>query len=154
MENIFHFKSQRNQYVADVAVICCFDERIRLATNKFLENRGIVHPDMIVVAGGAKTLASPTCDSEREFILQQVDISARLHGTRCVYLMNHSDCGAYGGLAAFQGDPLQEAEQHQRELTRAAEAVRAKFPKLEVQCFFVTFDGVHQLRRIDGMTEL
>jgi hypothetical protein len=31
-------------------VLCCFDQRIRLAINKFLPRHGILKPDMIVVA--------------------------------------------------------------------------------------------------------
>src|SRR5271166_34819 len=75
MEKIFHFDSPPDPYVADAAVLCCFDQRIRLAMHKFLQKQGIVRPDMIVVAGGAKTLASPRNDFERDFILEQVRMS-------------------------------------------------------------------------------
>ena len=56
MKKVFHFDSPPEAYVADAAVLCCFDQRIRLATNKFLQRRRILKPDMIVVAGGANTL--------------------------------------------------------------------------------------------------
>ncbi|HZP17169.1 MAG TPA: hypothetical protein VFB00_04335, partial [Terriglobales bacterium] len=72
MEKVFHFDSSPDPYVADAAVLTCFDQRIRLAVNKFLQRRGIERPDMIVVAGGAKTLASPRNDFERDFILEQM----------------------------------------------------------------------------------
>jgi len=143
MKKVFHFDSPPEPYVADAAVLCCFDQRIRLATSKFLQRRGIARPDMIVVAGGAKTLASPRNDFERDFILEQVRMSIRLHRTRRVLLMSHSDCATYGGLAAFEGDQEREAIHHQHELQRAAELVRTNFPELTVKCFFVTFDGVH-----------
>jgi len=147
MEKIFHFDSPPEPYVADAAVLCCFDQRIRLATSKFLQRRGIVRPDMIVVAGGAKTLASPRNDFERDFILEQVRMSIRLHRTQRMFLMSHSDCATYGGLAAFDGDRVREARHHQHELQRAAELVRVNFPELDVQCFFVNFEGVHA---VDG----
>ena len=143
MEKIFHFDSPPEPYVADAAVLCCFDQRIRLATSKFLRRRGIVRPDMIVVAGGAKTLASPRNDFERDFILEQVRMSIRLHRTTKMFLMSHSDCATYGGLAAFDGDQGREARHHEHELQRAAELVRANFSDLTVKCFFVAFDGVH-----------
>jgi len=143
MEKVFHFDSPPEAYVADAAVLCCFDQRIRLATNKFLQRRGIVRPDMIVVAGGAKTLASPRNDFERDFILEQVRMSIRLHRTERMFLMSHSDCATYGGLAAFDGDRLREARHHQQELQRAAELVKGNFPELDVECFFVNFEGVH-----------
>jgi hypothetical protein len=143
MKKIFHFDSPPEPYVADAAVLCCFDQRIRLAVNKFLQRREILRPDMIVVAGGAKTLASPRNDFERDFILEQVRMSILLHHTKQMFLMSHSDCATYGGLAAFGGDREREASHHEHELQRALTLVKANFPELDVKCFFVTFDGVN-----------
>ena len=39
-------------------MLCCFDHRISTAVRKFLRKQGIERPDMIIVAGGAKTLAA------------------------------------------------------------------------------------------------
>src|SRR5215470_4919124 len=142
MEKVFHFDSPPEQYVADAAVLCCFDQRIRLAVYKFLQKQGILRPDMIVVAGGARTLASPRNDFERDFILEQVRMSILLHRTERIFLMSHSDCATYGGLAAFGGSPEQERSHHQQELQRAAQLVRERFPDVRVECFFVNFEGV------------
>ena len=65
MRKIFHFDSPSAPYVADAAVLCCFDHRIGTAVRKFLKKQAIERADMIVVAGGAKTLASPRNDSNR-----------------------------------------------------------------------------------------
>ena len=142
MQKTFHFDSPGEAYVADAAVLTCFDQRIRTAVNKFLQKRGIVRPDMIVVAGGAKTLASPRNDFERDFILEQVRMSILLHGTRRAFLFCHSDCATYGGLAAFKGDAAAEADHHFQELQRAADLLKTAFPELQVDCFFVNFEGV------------
>jgi carbonic anhydrase len=142
MEKIFHFDSPSEPYIADAAVLCCFDQRIRLAVNKFLQRRSILKPDMIIVAGGAKTLASPRNDFERDFILEQVRMSILLHQTKRVFLMSHSDCATYGGLAAFHGDQSVESAHHKEELQRAAELLRANFADVGVESFFVTFEGV------------
>jgi carbonic anhydrase len=142
MEKTFHFESAPDPYVADAAVLCCFDQRIRLAVNKFLQRAKILRPDMIVVAGGAKTLASPRNDFERDFILEQVRMSILLHKTAQVFLMSHSDCATYGGLAAFGGDREREAAHHKAELNRASKLIKDKFPDIEVRCFFVNFEGV------------
>jgi hypothetical protein len=60
--------------------------------------------------------------------------------------MSHSDCATYGGLAAFGNDREVEAKHHQQELKRAAELLRADFPELSVECFFVTFDGINAVK--------
>jgi carbonic anhydrase len=123
-------------------VLCCFDQRIRLAVNKFLQKQGILRPDMIVVAGGARTLASPRNDFERDFILEQVRMSILLHKTERIFLMSHSDCATYGGLAAFGGDRERESSHHREELRRAAELIRDRFPDLKAEAFFVNFEGI------------
>ena len=129
MKKIFHFDSPAEQYVADAAVLCCFDYRINRAVRKFLKKQGIERVDMIVVAGGAKTLASPRNDFEQDFILEQVRMSIRLHKTERVLVMSHSDCATYGGLAQFKGDKAAEAEHHRGELLRAGELLTATLPR-------------------------
>lgn len=145
MRKIFHFESPPGAYVADAAVLCCFDHRISLAVRKFLKKRGIERPDMIIVAGGAKTLASPRNPFEQDFILEQVRMSIRLHRTDRVLVMSHSDCATYGGLAHFNGDRDAEASHHRSELLRAKDLLTATFANILVEPYFVKFDGVWQL---------
>ncbi len=145
MRKIFHFDSPADPYVADAAVLCCFDARISQAVRKFLRKQGIERPDMIIVAGGAKTLASPRNDFEQDFILEQVRMSIRLHQTRRVLVMSHSDCATYGGLAHFKGDRAAEAEHHRAELYRAAELLTTQFSDISVEPYFVRFDGVWEV---------
>jgi hypothetical protein len=142
MRKIFHFDSSPDPYIADAAVLCCFDERIRHTVHKFLKREGILRPDMIIVAGGAKTLASPRNDFERDFILEQVRMSILLHKSQRVFLMSHSDCATYGGLARFNGDRERESVHHQAELQRARDLIKERFPDVAIECFFVNFEGV------------
>lgn len=158
MKKIFHFDSPDVQYVADAAVLCCFDHRINQVVRKFLKKQGIERADMIVVAGGAKTLASPRNDFEQDFILEQVRMSIRLHQTKRVLVMSHSDCATYGGLVKFNGDKKAEALHHREELLRAGELVTAHFPGISVEPYFVAFDGVWEVRNAEhlkaGLTSL
>ena len=75
-------------------------------------------------------------------MLEQIRKSIRLHATDRVVLMVHSDCGAYGGRAAFGGDAQAEARHHSEELRRAAECVRQALPEVSVVCYYVDFEGV------------
>ena len=151
MKKIFHFDSPAEPYVADAAVLCCFDYRISTVVRKFLKKQGIERADMIVVAGGAKTLASPRNDFEQDFILEQVRMSIRLHQSERVLVMSHSDCATYGGLAHFKGDRQAEAEHHRRELLRAGELLTANFPGISVEPYFVKFDGVWEVKDADHL---
>jgi carbonic anhydrase len=146
MRKIFHFDSPADPYVADAAVLCCFDDRISTVVRKFLRKQNIVRCDMIVVAGGAKTLASPRNDFEQDFILEQVRMSIRLHKTKRVLVMSHSDCATYGGLAQFKGDREAEAIHHRGELLRAAELLTTNFADISVEPYFVKFDGIWEVQ--------
>ena len=144
MRKVFDFDSSPEPYVTGAAVLCCFDQRINLTVQKFLQHNAVARPDMIIVAGGAKTLASPRNDFERDFILEQIRLSIRLHACSRVILTSHSDCATYGGLARFQGDREAEAAHHKEELRQAAKLVASEFPDISVETYFVTFDGVWQ----------
>src|SRR5580658_5732703 len=149
MRKVFHFESPSEAYVADAAVLCCFDHRISMAVRKFLKKQGIERADMIIVAGGAKTLASPRNDFEQDFILEQVRMSIRLHQTERVLVMSHSDCATYGGLAHFNGDRDAEAKHHRSELLRARDLLAKSFANIRIEPYFVKFDGVWRVNEAD-----
>jgi carbonic anhydrase len=143
VKKVFHFESPREKYRCDAAVLSCFDHRFDLGFRKFLKHIGISYSDQIKVAGGAKCLASPDREGDREFVLEQIRKSMHLHGTTRVILMVHSDCGAYGGLdRKFAGDARAEAAHHERELACAAAKLAEAIPGIDVQGYFVDFEGI------------
>jgi hypothetical protein len=143
MKKVFHFEAPREKYHCDAAILWCFDNRFELGFRKFLKRIGVNYSDPIKIAGGAKCMASPEQESDRQFVMDQIRKSMRLHGTRRVILMLHSDCGAYGGLAdGFGGDATAEAKHHEEELQCAARNLRAAIPGIDVEGYFVDFDGI------------
>jgi len=145
MNKVFHFDTSPEHYQCDAAVVWCIDARFHVGFSKFLKRIGISRPDRIKIAGGAKALASPERESEREFVLDQLQKSIQLHNTKLVILMVHSDCGGYGGLQAFGGNTRAEAENHEAELRRAADCVRQAVPGIAVQGYYMAFDGVWEV---------
>jgi carbonic anhydrase len=146
MKRVLHFRSEAREYHCDAVVVACFDHRFDRVLRKFLRRIKVHNPDVVIVAGGAKSLASPEHESDREFLVAQVRKSIRLHGTDRVILMLHSDCGAYGGLhKTFQGDEVREVQHHRDELRKAYVELREIFPVVNVECYFVDFAGVWQL---------
>lgn len=143
MKKVFYFDAPREKYHCDAAILWCFDNRFELGFRKFLKRIGVMNSDPIKIAGGAKVLASPEHESDREFVLDQIRKSIRLHGTKRVILMLHSDCGAYGGLAGgFRGDPAVEAAHHEHDLQLAAANLKGAIPGIDVQGYFVDFEGI------------
>ncbi|MGA2269761.1 MAG: carbonic anhydrase [Bryobacteraceae bacterium] len=139
MEKLFHFDSPREIYAADACVITCFDARFDLAVRKFLKRRGVATFDHVKIPGGAKSLAAPECDADRDFVLRMVRASMRLHGSGRVLIVAHRECGAY---------PDAPMDLVTADAVRAAEFLRASEPSLAVECCFADFDGVYRIWEI------
>lgn len=154
MRKLLHFTSPREDYTCDAAVVWCFDQRFEAVLRKLLKRLAVLHPDHIRIGGGAKSLVSPQQEGDRLFVLDQIRKSMRLHKTRTVILMLHSDCGAYGGLAAFQGDAEKEARNHSSDLQKAAEFLNEQIPEITVKCYFVDFDGIWEVAPVDKAQSL
>jgi len=145
VKKLFHFDAPRERYVCDAAIVWCFDNRFELGFRKFLQRLGVVHWDAIKIAGGTRCLASPDQESDRDFVLNQIRISMRLHQTRRVILMLHSDCAAYGGIEAFDNNAASERDNHREELRKATALLAATIPGLAIEGYFVDFEGVWSL---------
>ena len=99
----FWFATDREVYRAGACAMSCFDARFETVVRKFLQRCGAAPVDHVRVAGGPKALAED--GAAREFLLEQVRASVRLHAPARVILLAHSDCGACGGLAVVPGMP-------------------------------------------------
>lgn len=142
MNYAYRHTTALDHYTAQAFVLRCFDDRFWKAFKNFLKAQGLHRIDPESVAGGAKVFASPEQESDRDFMLRELEKSMRLHHTSRVMLFTHSDCGAYGGLARFGGDEEGQFEFHQGELAKAKTAVLEKFPDITVETYFIDKDGI------------
>ena len=110
-----------SEHTCKALVIHCIDFRFRKSLAQFLEARFGDSYDLISVAGGVKRLVVDPL--ENNFILEQIKISDRLHKPGVILLIQHEDCGAYGGSAAF-GDFSAEQETQGQELEKAKALLR------------------------------
>ena len=104
-------------------VVGCMDFRLRSDIRKWtakLEG-GF---DRLAIAGGVKNLP---------FVLEQVELSYKLHHICEVYLMNHEDCGAYGEEGTLK--------KHRQDLSFAKKIIKQKFPKLKIVTLFKKLNG-------------
>lgn len=107
-------------------VVSCMDFRLRKSIGAFIKSHNIKEYgfDRVAIAGGVKNTA---------FVLDQVELSRKLHHIHDVYLINHEDCGAYGAEGTF--------EKHKADLLLAKEIISRKFPKLNVTTLYLKLDG-------------
>ena len=88
-------------HICSNALVRCMDFRLGSAINEYMKNFELINDtDIISVAGAAKSIAQ----EENGFAEGQIDLSKKLHSIKKVILMNHTDCGGYGGRAAFESD--------------------------------------------------
>jgi len=122
-------------------IIFCMDFRLNGALAAFLSQQELDKEgaDIIRVAGAAKSLVRPGDPRDREFLINQLATSVRLHGSRQFYLINHEDCGAYGEEKV----PHSEAElaMHSRDLRAGRALLQERFPATEVRTYFMRLDG-------------
>ena len=114
-------------------ILHCIDFRLGKAIKNYLTDNNLLgNIDIVSVAGAAKNIASPTKETDPEFILRQIDISKRLHGITSVIIMNHTDCGAYGGRKAFASDE-EEKTRLIEDMKKTKETILATHPGLTVK---------------------
>jgi len=154
---ILSTQSSKEHYAAKACIVWCFDNRFRNALFEFAKSQNLEPYDLVMVAGGAKSLASPNNESDRDYVLSQIETSLKLHRAGKIVLMTHSDCGAYGGLKSFGNDPKTEFEKHGTELSAAQNIVQkflaandlpigqAGLPRVPVEMIFVDFETVWEI---------
>lgn len=105
-------------------VVHCMDFRFQGAIFDYLDKNGWLHDcDVVSIAGGVK---------DADYLLGQLDISIKLHGTEEAMLINHIDCGAYGGSEQFSS--LDAEYDFQRgELKRIQDRIIEKYPAFKVR---------------------
>ncbi len=103
----------------------------------FLSRLGYGSWDLRTQQGVAKDLVPTVTGGQKQSLLDAINISRELHGVREVLLMNHEDCGAYGGAKAF---PSWEDERaaHTRDLRAARQELLTRFPEMSIRLFMIS----------------
>lgn len=141
MERIFSINSPKEHYHGATCVVWCFDDRFSGALAEYLKSGVSGSADVVEVAGGAKALAEEA-GMNRDFVLNQIKLSAALHAADKLVLMVHMDCGGYGGSKAFAGLDAERAH-HMDELAKAKAFIKKEVPALAVKTVLVDFDGIY-----------
>lgn len=109
-------------------IITCIDFRFQDLIDKWLDkNFSPKTYDRVAFAGGVLNL---------DVDLKQIEIAYSLHHIKEVVLINHEDCGAYGGEGTYQ--------KHVEDLTNASKKIELLFPKLKVKTFYLHLDGTFE----------
>lgn len=138
------------EHCCEAAVITCIDFRFWKSLVNYFDEQGLLKYDLISLGGGAKNVID---DATRELVFRQLDISTKLHQIKKVFLVNHLDCGAYGGSKAFESLELEE-EKLVADLHMAKNLISEKYPELEIETLMMDFDGVRSAEKMEEIEML
>lgn len=130
-------KPKDMQHNVNDLVVTCMDHRFQKAIRERLQEDyqvDIESSDRLAYAGSSKAVADGT-------LIPQIELSHKLHDIKNVYVVDHTDCGGFGGLAAHENSEQKEIDSHMESLARAKEAIHQILPQLVVTCFIVTLEG-------------
>jgi len=129
-------------------VIHCMDFRFGKSLFAFLTEKGLLgKADIVGWAGAGK----PCCDGEQKhFPLTQIGLSKQLHHIQEVHVIQHIDCGAYGGSAVFAGKDQELAFQIS-ELQKIKKSIVALYPDLTLHGYIAELqsDGDVQVTEME-----
>lgn len=121
----------KNIHSCEAVVLCCIDFRFWKETMRFVEEElGIKAYDFPKMPGAAKAVNE--CLSEVDVAMKCIGVPCDLHHAEKIVIVNHADCGAYGGSKEFKGDTEAEQKFHEGELKKAKEKILAQYPGKEV----------------------
>lgn len=112
-------------------LFACLDWRLHPEIEKYFSQNN--NCDCCITAGSIKGLIEK---STRQFFLDQVSISKKLHNCQAIILTAHIDCGAYGGSAVFK-DINSEILFHKEELQKAETIIVKDFPGLLIEKYII-----------------
>lgn len=117
--------NNHTSHTCQAIMVSCMDFRLRKhLRNWAMKNIDEDGFDRVAVAGGVKNLP---------LILDQIELSYKLHAIKEAYLINHEDCGAYGAEGTY--------EKHKEDLLFAREILKRKLPQLKIHLFYLKLNG-------------
>jgi carbonic anhydrase len=140
MKNIFFAPYKfKGIHTCEAVVLTCIDFRFWRETLEFIEKElGIKDFDFPSLPGAAKAIND--CDADDDLAMKCIGVPCDLHKTEKIVIVNHEDCGAYGGSEKFSGDKEAEQEFHKNELRKAKKIIRDKFADKEVILVYARLD--------------
>ena len=119
-----------SRHQAEAVLVTCVDFRFHQPTVEFVKNNLAGSFDLLTTPGATKNLVEAN-QSAKEIIRVIKEVSLPLHQIKKIILMNHWDCGGYGGSRSFSSIQKEE-EKYQEDLKKARGVLKKEFPEMEI----------------------
>ncbi len=117
-------------------VISCMDFRFRPLVAEWIDVNLNGSADLVSMAGASAAINN---NSTINAICDYVGIGCRLHEVNTIYIIDHMDCGAYGG-SAKHASKEDEILMHKNELLKAKDELASRFEGINIKTYIIGFD--------------
>ncbi|MDO8512620.1 MAG: hypothetical protein Q7S57_05060 [bacterium] len=124
-------------------VMHCMDFRFQGMEHRFTCDTCGRKADKLSWPGAVKILNSDN-PALKEEALDAIKTAIEKHGIEIIHLINHLDCGGYGG-STKHADTGAEKQFHADELTRAGNTIHERFKTLVVRKYIASRQGIEEL---------
>ena len=130
----------RDLKCTEAVVVSCMDFRLHQEVLTVLNRQfGIVQPDLLTHAGGAKSFSSPE-NMSRKFNLQHdIQLAIKAHSVQRILLLTHECCGKYAEEGRHFKCPNEERDFHFAELRKAGDYAQSFFREQTIIMGYVRF---------------
>lgn len=123
-----------DEHHCSTVVARCVDWRFREEDQKSIkEGLGIDDFDLIGVPAPAKVLL--TSSSARSYLTDIITLCMNLHGIQRLILLDHWDCGGYGGSKQF-ASPDEEERKYRGDLLELRPMLQRQFPSITIEAAY------------------
>lgn len=141
MEVVYQNDFKEQSHHCETLLISCMDFRFHhYLAEKLPELMGCnhFHYDYRGTLGGSKAFFGSV---GRIAAFRAIKLAIHKHHVKRIILVDHADCGAYGGSAKFR-DKAAEEKFHTNQLLKAREIIRRKFPNLKFILVYQDWDSI------------
>ncbi|MBD3238558.1 MAG: hypothetical protein GF332_02890 [Candidatus Moranbacteria bacterium] len=128
------FKYQKTHH-CKAAIVLCMDFRFWEPVIEYLKTNNINDFDIIAVPGAAKEILDP----KSNLVEKSLQVSSRLHCIEQIIIINHADCGAYGGRKKF--DSIEQEKEFQlKQIKEAMNKIKQQIEVKKIKGLYVDLD--------------
>lgn len=125
-------------HTCDAIVITCMDFRFWESVVMYIKkDLGIESFDFPNLPGASKAFNDA---SEEGMPFDCVNIACNLHKVKKIIIVDHADCGAYGGSGKFSSSQEEQAF-HEEALRKSKSRIKKKHPNKEVILLYIKLDS-------------
>ncbi len=134
----FYYK---NIHSCDAAVLRCVDFRFWDNFDELLKQKfNIKSYDLWCLPGAGKIFLDKENQDFADTLLEKIkNVSIKLHNIKELIILNHQDCGGYGGRKAFLNIE-DEFNKHKTDLLQVRNILQEKLPNIKIRIGLITLD--------------